>query len=64
MIDIGCYAHMRKHEGKMNEIDLSAAGAKEKMRSVPILSQEILQKLWEGAPHRVAKEDLTKETGD
>ena len=58
MIDIGCYAHMRKLEGKMNEIDLAAKGAKEQMRSVPIMSQELLQRLWETAPAQITKEDL------
>ena len=59
MIDIGCYAHMRKLQGKMNEIDLSDPEAKERMRSVPILSQELLEKLWNTAPEVVTKEDLT-----
>jgi hypothetical protein len=58
MIDIGCYAHMRKLEGKMNEIDLSDSGAKEQMRSVPILSQELLQRLWSSAPSQVTKQNL------
>lgn len=59
MIDIGCYAHMRKLEGKMNEIDLADAQAKERMRSVPILSRELLEKLWDSAPEQVTKENLT-----
>lgn len=41
-IDIGCYAHLRKLKGKFNEIDLSVATAKEKIRSAPILSAENL----------------------
>jgi energy-coupling factor transporter ATP-binding protein EcfA2 len=61
MVDIGCYAHMRKLAGKMNEIDLSSAGAKEQMRSVPILSQELLQRLWSSAPRQVTTDDLIKE---
>jgi len=49
-IDIGCYAHLRKLEGKFNEIDLSDADAKEKMRSGAILDQRAFRSLWEGAP--------------
>lgn len=64
MIDIGCYAHMRKLEGKMNEVDLSAHDAKERMRSVPILSQEILQKLWDEAPAKITQADLAKDLAD
>jgi hypothetical protein len=32
-IDIGCYAHLRKHKNKFTEIDLSTSDAKEKLRS-------------------------------
>lgn len=49
-IDIGCYAHMRKLEGKFNEIDLSATDAKEKMRSAPILDEVAFNELWTAAP--------------
>lgn len=49
-IDIGCYAHMRKLEGKFNEIDLSAPEAKEKMRSGPILDEIGFNDLWTNAP--------------
>jgi hypothetical protein len=49
-IDIGCYAHMRKLEGKFNEIDLSATQAKEKMRSGPILDENSFNTLWTQAP--------------
>lgn len=37
-VDIGSYAFLRKYQGKMTEIDVSDSGAKEKMRSAPILS--------------------------
>jgi hypothetical protein len=50
VIDIGCYAHMRKLIGRFTEIDLSANDAKEKMRSGPILDDQIFSKLWESAP--------------
>lgn len=36
-IDIGCYAHLRKLQGRFNEIDLSQPDAKEKLRSAPLL---------------------------
>ncbi|MGI8438222.1 MAG: hypothetical protein ACR2NX_15210 [Chthoniobacterales bacterium] len=58
MIDIGCYAHLRKLAGKMNEIDLAAVRAKEQMRSVPILTRELLQSLWDAAPHHITTEQL------
>jgi hypothetical protein len=58
MIDIGCYAHMRKLDNKMTEIDLSAKDAKERMRSVPVLSEESLEKLWRAAPNQVTAEQL------
>jgi hypothetical protein len=49
-IDIGCYAHMRKLEGRFSEIDLAASDAKEKMRSGPILDESSFNALWEGVP--------------
>jgi hypothetical protein len=49
-IDIGCYAHMRKLDGRFNEIDLSAADAKEKMRSGPILDEAAFNDLWTQTP--------------
>lgn len=52
-IDIGCYAHMRKLEGRFNEIDVSEAGAKDKMRSAPILTTEHFSDLWSNSPENV-----------
>ena len=49
-IDIGCYAHMRKLEGRFTEIDLSASDAKEKMRSGAILDEPAFSRLWDNAP--------------
>ena len=49
-IDIGCYAHMRKLEGRFNEIDVAETGARERMRSAPILTKEQLEELWDTAP--------------
>ena len=41
---------MRKLDGRFNEIDLSAADAKEKMRSGPILDESAFNDLWANAP--------------
>lgn len=46
-IDIGCYAYMRNLQGRLVEIDLSEATAKEKMRSSPILEGVELRRLWQ-----------------
>lgn len=50
VIDIGCYANMRKLVGRFTEIDLSANDAKERMRSGPILDEKVFSSLWESAP--------------
>ncbi len=50
VIDIGCYAHMRKLITRFNEIDITRADAKEKMRSGPILDEKVFSTLWETAP--------------
>jgi len=42
-IDIGCFAHLRKLQGKFNEIDLSATDAKEKLRSAPLLELNVFK---------------------
>lgn len=49
-IDIGCYAHMRKLHGKFNEINVTDASARERMRSCPILTKQQLEALWSAAP--------------
>jgi len=49
-IDIGCYAHMRKLQGKFNEIDITDSTAREKMRSAPILTADYFSDLWSAAP--------------
>lgn len=49
-IDIGCYAHLRKHQGKFKETDLSSADAKEKLRSAPLLDINEFTELFKGAP--------------
>ena len=60
-IDIGCYAHFRKLEGRFNELDIAAADAKERMRSTPILELSEFDNLWEAAPVKVTKEALANE---
>ncbi len=61
MIDIGCYANLRKLYGKMNEIDLSSRDAKEQIRSLPIISQEEFDTIWESAPNNLMEEILSKD---
>jgi hypothetical protein len=45
VIDIGCYAHLRKHKGRFQEIDVSQPDAREKMRSAPIFEPSRLKDL-------------------
>ncbi len=52
-IDIGCYAHFRKLVGRFNEVDVSDAGAKEKMRSAPVLDSNRLTELFGSAPANI-----------
>lgn len=52
-IDIGCYAHLRKLDGKFAELDISRADAKERMRSAPILAVGDFDKLWQSVPRDV-----------
>jgi hypothetical protein len=49
-IDIGCYAHFRKMEGRFTEIDVSRAEAKDKMRSAPVLDEQDLDRLFDSVP--------------
>jgi len=65
-IDIGCYAHFRKLVGRFNEIDVSEPGAKEKMRSAPILDAARLSDLFNKAPSNIEEALLTApmETSD
>jgi hypothetical protein len=50
VIDIGCYAHLRKLETRFTELDISASDFKEKLRSAPVLTEEDFQSLWGRAP--------------
>jgi hypothetical protein len=52
-IDIGCYAHLRKLQDRFTEIDVSESGAKERMRSAPVLEKERLDTLFKEVPKDV-----------
>jgi len=52
-IDIGCYAHLRKLQGRFGEVDVSSSKAKEQMRSAPILDGSKLQATIKSAPQDV-----------
>ncbi len=49
-IDIGCYAHLRKLDGRFNEIDVSDRTAREMMRSAPIVDERELAEIAERLP--------------
>lgn len=55
-IDIGCYAHLRKLDGRFVELDLSSTDAKERLRSVAILDTKDFESLWGSAPADVETE--------
>lgn len=52
-IDIGCYAHLRKLDGRFNELDLAAKDAKEKMRSAPVFGSTDFESLFQATPKNV-----------
>ena len=54
-IDIGCYAHMRKLDKRLVELDLARSDAKERMRSTAILSENEFDLLWKSTPNDVEK---------
>lgn len=60
-IDIGCYAHLRKLQGRFNETDVSLKDAKEKFRSAPVLEQKDLESLVQRAPSVDIEEELLRE---
>jgi hypothetical protein len=62
-IDIGCYANLRKLEGRFHELDLSHAEAKERLRSTPVLSEDDFANIWQSAPVDVETE-LRKEASE
>jgi len=61
MIDVGCYANLRKLSGKMEEIDLSEKSSKEQIRSVPVLSEEALLLVWTDSPENAEMKILADE---
>lgn len=61
MINIGHYANLRKLHGKMKEIDLTALDAKEKIRSMPILTETKLLELWSTVPQNPEEKILEDE---
>lgn len=63
-IDIGCYAHLRKLQGRFNEVDVSIRDAKEKLRSSPILEDRDLNELVETAPKNIESELLKEEDAE
>jgi len=62
-IDIGCYAYLRKHAGKMSETDFSDPKSKDRIRSAPVLAPTTLQTLFDNAPVDVEKELLDTDAG-
>jgi len=60
-VDIGCYGHMRKLVGRFNEIDVSLADAKERMRSAPILTEDWLGSSLESVPEDNIEASLLSE---
>ncbi|ASP35689.1 hypothetical protein [Labrenzia sp. VG12] len=60
-IDIGCYAHLRKLEGRFNEIDVSSSQAKERMRSAPVMTLEWLEENQSSVPSENLEGELLSE---
>lgn len=55
VIDVGAYAHMRRLQGRFNEIDISDTDAREKMRSSPILALNDFESFWLKVPENTEK---------
>lgn len=62
VIDIGCYAHLRKLDGRFNELDISEADAKDRIRSAPIIDEPQFTSSLAAAPENV-ESALMKEEG-
>lgn len=60
-IDIGCYAHLRKLHGRLNEIDLSGQETKEKLRSAPVFGPSDYETLFKAAPANVEEALLNED---
>lgn len=52
-IDIGCYAHLRKLDGRFVELDVAANDFKERLRSAPIFESSEFEARWVAAPQDV-----------
>ena len=63
-IDIGCYAHLRKHQRRFSEIDVAYSKAKDQMRSAPILDAVTLQETFRLVPSDVERALLESNEGD
>lgn len=63
-IDIGCYAHLRKLQGRFNEIDVASRDARERMRSTPIIDEEELAEIAKHLPVDVEGALLEVEVDD
>ena len=53
VVDIGCYAHLRKLDGRFTELDMSDDLAKDQLRSAPILDESAFQALFNSVPKDV-----------
>lgn len=53
VIDIGCYAHLRKLSGRFSELDVSEDDVKEKLRSAPIMEPGQFESKMQDAPQNV-----------
>ncbi|WP_082818123.1 hypothetical protein [Variovorax boronicumulans] len=53
VVDIGCYAHLRKLDGRFSELDVSRDNAKDQLRSSPILEESHFQSLFVAVPENV-----------
>ncbi|MCY1030684.1 hypothetical protein OV207_04380 [Corallococcus sp. BB11-1] len=53
VVDIGCYAHLRKLDGRFNEVDVSAQETKERLRSAPIFEYSNFNSSLKSAPSNV-----------
>jgi len=62
VIDIGCYAHLRKLSGRFSELDVSASDIKEKLRSAPIMEAEQFESKFHDAPEDVEAALLAAES--
>lgn len=63
-IDIGCYAHLRKLQGRFNELDVSMRDAKEKLRSSPILEDKDLLQRLASVPGNIESELLKEDEAE